>query len=938
MSNNTNGNNDRTEDSFNPVSDEIHKSFRHLRRMIGMEPPEDINDSDTGTMTNNRPPPTTVAFASLRKLVDGGSTFCLPSAEKMKRSCTKPSTTVRSPQRSTSSTTTATNRGDYDDSETEDDVPPSPHLFVPPQSGTSPAPSLAQRSTWSSTPEESSRTTPDLFHPHEFVALFQQRNRASPVKNIDVSPIPHVSESVIVEEEEEAEKDDDEEDEDGKIQSVSRSIFRELENEDDNKMASDGEEDSSEVAQAPPTDVKIENEEKVATTTSSTTAYSLTTKLVILLSFLWLALLGGFVIRLHQTDNLHTFLNHVKDGSMDSATFKNLVAKVTGTQHVNIITQHYVDLEIKLQTAYTASQLQLQQNLEEMLQMLEEYKLKTLGVMYDYHRSAGHAWNATSTEFYNHYADLERTMNVTLALEMYMEMNTVAQEYIESATRRMKERLHSIELPSNVTSLMEGMVGKANMDRMHRTWLDVYSKIQASVSSSIGEDSMTRFYEKMVEINNVMNDLRSNATDYYNRESKNIYTKIAEAIGHEKMAVLNQTWNDIQGNLTRYYEESTLKQYLQSADPSTNRQEDVADENAEVSNLPSQQVEEGDNRSDEKYFPSAGDDGIGVQPNLILGDLPEDVPVEEGNAIEHEPVVAEDSDVQQLREGDNRSDVIEIPHAATSKFDEKYIPAVGDEYIDMQPKKVTGDLTDDIPVEEGNAIEHEPVATEDLDVFLADSDVAAEARSHFELDGNVPFEVSVMEEVVDEAEEIFVDDTESSEPSDEDEVATSEEVDHEEGDSATIVEAAFSTENVVDLPLEDVLFDQTNQEGTGDKESSSTESTTAVKGEVLENLSEPKRKPLQNIKNALGRIFRKNLEEDIKDQEELETIRASLDDMLQNLKRDDTFVIDEKVIKEQFEKIAPDLKNRPKRLGKLKNAFGKLFRQKNKKYGVTSDE
>jgi hypothetical protein len=116
----------------NNLGDEIQKSFKSLRKLMGMEPEEDMDEiieTENGNMevsfATARP---IVAFTSLRKLVDERTSFCMPSTNKKPKLC---------------AIKTAT-RGFYDDSDREDDdhkdacsllfadagnVPSSPSLF-----------------------------------------------------------------------------------------------------------------------------------------------------------------------------------------------------------------------------------------------------------------------------------------------------------------------------------------------------------------------------------------------------------------------------------------------------------------------------------------------------------------------------------------------------------------------------------------------------------------------------------------------------------------------------------------------------------------------------------------------------------------------------------------------------------------------------------------
>jgi hypothetical protein len=339
---------------------DIHNnSFESLRRLIGMDDQQcnegddndDINNdmiSHTSHTDDTTPParPPSVTFSSLRKLVDSGTSFCLPSAEKMRRSCSK--------SVNNNDTNHQTPRGVYDDSETEDgdngnddcDNVLSSSLLLPPESSIiRPTPSsMAPRATTTLGDADISScnkvTTPDplLFrHPQDFFANLLRKTTptgkqvmstpTSDNKGIPVSPIPFSSDSVMVEEEEEQDNIAE--------RAVSRSIFPELEEQDDgnndindNVVVASDKDYNSEIEPVPPVDDKTAmcgNLEHNKLDHETFHKYSISVKFILAASIVGILFVGGcFICRHEEKDRLDTSTRHITNGSLDVATFQTM--------------------------------------------------------------------------------------------------------------------------------------------------------------------------------------------------------------------------------------------------------------------------------------------------------------------------------------------------------------------------------------------------------------------------------------------------------------------------------------------------------------------------------------------------------------------------------------------------------------------------------------
>jgi hypothetical protein len=309
-----------------------------------------LNNTDMISHTSHkddvvaRPPSAT--FSSLRKLVDSGASFCLPSPEKLRRSCSK---SVSSNTNNISNHQTP--RGAYDDSETDDDgngnadcvdVRASSLLVTPASSIIQPTPSsLAAYSTTVMTPGEvnfcSSTTPPDalLFrHPQDFFAKLLQKTPTSnpvmmtptsggiPGNGMPVSPIPFSSDSAIVEEGEQQDKIAE--------KSVSRSIFPELEEQQDDNdekndnndmvVASDKDNDSANL-QILPAEEKTAKKGKV----EHEIIHKSLLRFLLAASSFWMLFVGGYFVRRHQMDLLDTAVRQFKNEPSDVVTFQTMM-------------------------------------------------------------------------------------------------------------------------------------------------------------------------------------------------------------------------------------------------------------------------------------------------------------------------------------------------------------------------------------------------------------------------------------------------------------------------------------------------------------------------------------------------------------------------------------------------------------------------------------
>ncbi|KAL3918799.1 MAG: hypothetical protein SGARI_007363, partial [Bacillariaceae sp.] len=270
----------------------LHKSFKSLRRLMGIEPEEEeeaasviMEATAEGNMevsfATARPDFT---FTSLRKLVDERASFCMPSSSSSSSSKKNAS---RKPR------VIKTSRGVYYDSdrEEEDDddddllfvdrnLPSSPSLF---RGGASPPISPILKTTDSDDAKISRSILPEL----------EATEKPSNVINNNIDTV------------EESEEDDDEEDNDSHVQEQSPPATPTPRSSDDDKQ------------------------QKKSSRGSSS---SLRTILCVFLAIFLLAV-GGFFGRLYQLNKLDHFVAQVKDGTMDTDEFKLIATEVTGTQH-----------------------------------------------------------------------------------------------------------------------------------------------------------------------------------------------------------------------------------------------------------------------------------------------------------------------------------------------------------------------------------------------------------------------------------------------------------------------------------------------------------------------------------------------------------------------------------------------------------------------------
>ena len=596
-------------------------SFTSLRKLIGMgsDVGNNNNSDDNGTITTNQSSlsgtgasaAATVinnrnnnngAFTSLRKLVHGGPSFCSPN----KRSSTSSSSSSQNRRTASSSSgggvfcdPSNKNRSSssyYDDSDSEDDIEKinASDLFI----------SMVEEDEDDThdNNNNSNNTSDDLMmlsHHHT-----NRITTPSPVR-IPLSPIPYSSDSIDLDDSEEEKKQTGDDDN----KAVNRSIFQELEehaasNKNTRKKPSrrvkvdtgvhsddddhDDEEDDDSKVEEPPTGettpTVVSRGIQVAASRSKDSKRMSCTRIVLLTMVTILMLgFGGIVLRLHHLGKLENVVGHVQNGTLQTNHMKELMKEVSGTEDLNL-TQQYVDLEDKVLSAYSHSQEHLQRSVEDILHHLEQWQTHLLEKIYTYQENLHDAWNSTidlhhSINLTKYYADFERTMNATIALEMFMELSNSTWDRVETSILHLKEKIPT-EVPSNLTSSLQASLGKVNLDYIHNKWSDVNSHIQGlnwsyyvdeigtTVSSTIGEENIELFNNKVAEIELVFTNLRSNLTKYYNESTKNFESTINTAVTSEYISIINQTWSDVQGNISLLYEESRLKQYVQSSNTS----------------------------------------------------------------------------------------------------------------------------------------------------------------------------------------------------------------------------------------------------------------------------------------------------------------------------------------------------------------------------------
>jgi hypothetical protein len=339
--------------------DDIHNSFQSLRRLIGMDDDEHHHHDNYNNNNNDmiscashpddvvvRPP--SVTFSSLRKLLDGGTSFCLPSAEKMRRSCSK----SISNNNNNNNGNHHTPRDVYDDSETDDDGNDkvecsdvrSSSLLVPDSSSSIRRPTPSSFTSSTATPTDANfssptTTTPDpsLFHnPQDFFTTLLRKTPTStpanmnspnggiPFRGIPVSPVPFPSDRAIVEHDNKqryvVEK------------AVSRSIFTELEEQHDNNVYHNTNEMvvardndlNSDILRTHPVDGITIREGKIKHEVSHN--YSLIVRVMLVTASIFsMMLVGEFLIRKNQMYLLNTSARHVKKTSPGIAFIQTMV-------------------------------------------------------------------------------------------------------------------------------------------------------------------------------------------------------------------------------------------------------------------------------------------------------------------------------------------------------------------------------------------------------------------------------------------------------------------------------------------------------------------------------------------------------------------------------------------------------------------------------------
>jgi hypothetical protein len=253
------------------------------------------------------------------------------------------------------------------------------------------------------------------------------------------------------------------------------------------------------------------------------------------------------------------------------------------------------------------------------------------------------------------------------------------------------------------------------------------------------------------------------------------------------------------------------------------------------------------------------------------------------------------------------------------------------------------------PVVQTDSMEHEPIESEDLPITW---DVGAV--------------VSETEDMV-TSNDVMVDDATTEVTEQPQQVAALDGVDHSDGVMSLMGES-------FDILFDDITFEESEVEevialkgvtqeifdvATGDEPEKGDSSTNidhdmddldggddavkeivdsqvdvSAKPDSSEKLAGSKPNPLAIIKDTFNKIFRRKSAEKEKDQEDIETIKASLEILLKSLPRSDPIVIDVDGTDDHLHELEVDTRHgRPIPFKSIRKSFGKFLRRK-----IASDE
>jgi hypothetical protein len=382
----------------NNLGDEIQKSFKSLRKLMGMEPEEvmdEIIETENGNMevsfATARP---IVAFTSLRRLVDERTPFCMPSTNK------KPKL---------SAIKTAT-RGVYDDSDREDDDHKDACSLLFADAGNVPSsPSLFRGGTH--TPPIS----PILKTPDSDEKPSQVSRSILPELEETAAPSSKQEEPIQVE-------TVDSDDEDG--------------------------DDSQVEEQAPPATPTPHIMDK-----QTKPQRSIRTALCVYVAILTL-LMGVFFGRLYQLNKLDHFVSQVKYGNMDSHQLKITMSEVTGTQDFDF-NQHCADMGRKAKATYSAIQMQLQRGADKVVSQLQVWQLEIMERSKSFQDLLGTAWESVTVKNTVGDVHLERFHNKKAEVEIaLMQLRSEVARYYDETSKAVRLKLETA-MESEKTALLK---------------------------------------------------------------------------------------------------------------------------------------------------------------------------------------------------------------------------------------------------------------------------------------------------------------------------------------------------------------------------------------------------------------------------------------------------------------------------------------------------